>query len=70
MGLLLAPAWDFRVDGFWHGRIAVMRAVEDGFSLIRSARNRLLTVGDNRGRIIAEMPSSTAPFAISEFPRN
>jgi len=63
VGLMLVPAWDFRVDGFWHGHIAVMRAVEDGFSLVRSARTGLLTVADDRGRIIAETPSNAAPFA-------
>ncbi len=63
MGLLLAPAWDFQVDAFWHGHIAVMRAVEDGFSLVRSARGGFLTVADDRGRILAETRSSSAPFA-------
>lgn len=63
VGLMLVPAWDFRVDGFWHGHIAVMRAVEDGFSLARSARDGLLTVADDRGRIVAETASSSAPFA-------
>jgi apolipoprotein N-acyltransferase len=62
-GLMLAPAWDFRIDGFWHGHIAVMRAVEDGFSLVRTARSGLLTVADDRGRIIAETPSNAAQFA-------
>ena len=51
VGLMLAPAWDFRVDGIWHGHIAVMRAVEDGFSLVRAARNGLLTVADDRALI-------------------
>jgi apolipoprotein N-acyltransferase len=63
VGLMLAPAWDFRVDGFWHGHIAVMRAVEDGFTLVRAARNGLLTVADDRGRIVAETASNSAPFA-------
>jgi apolipoprotein N-acyltransferase len=63
VGLMLAPAWDFRVDGFWHGHIAVMRSVEDGFSLVRSARDGLLTVVDNRGRIVSEAPSHGAEFA-------
>jgi apolipoprotein N-acyltransferase len=61
--LLMAPASDFRMDGFWHGHIAVMRAVEDGFSLVRTARKGLLTVADNRGRIVAETPSNAAPFS-------
>jgi apolipoprotein N-acyltransferase len=63
VGLLLAPAWDFHVDAFWHGHIAVMRAVEDGFSLVRSARGGFMTVADDRGRIVAENASDSAPFA-------
>jgi apolipoprotein N-acyltransferase len=63
VGLMLTPAWDFRVDQVWHGHIAVMRAVDDGFSLVRSARNGLLTVADNRGRIVGEIATNTAPFA-------
>jgi apolipoprotein N-acyltransferase len=63
VGLMLVPAWDFRVDRFWHGHIAVMRAVEDGFSLVRSARGGFLTVADDRGRILAETGSNSAPFA-------
>lgn len=64
VGLMLTPAWDFRVDGIWHGHIAVMRAVEDGFSLARASRNGLLTLANNRGRIVAETASDTAPFAM------
>lgn len=63
VGLLLAPAWDFQVDAFWHGHIAIMRAVEDGFSLVRSARDGFLTVVDDRGRVLAETRSNSAPFA-------
>jgi apolipoprotein N-acyltransferase len=40
-----------------------MRGVEDGFSLVRSAHNGYLTVADNRGRILAETRSDSAPFA-------
>jgi apolipoprotein N-acyltransferase len=63
VGLLLAPAWDFRVDRFYHGHIALMRAVEDGFSLVRAARQGYLTVADNRGRIVGEVRSDSARFA-------
>jgi apolipoprotein N-acyltransferase len=34
--------------------MAVLRAVENGFALARSSRSGLLTLSDNRGRIIAE----------------
>ncbi|PYJ34323.1 MAG: hypothetical protein DME88_05780 [Verrucomicrobia bacterium] len=57
--LLLVPAWDFNVDRWLHARMAVLRAVENGFALARSARNGLLTLSDNRGRIIAE--TATVP---------
>jgi apolipoprotein N-acyltransferase len=57
--LLLVPAWDFNLDRWLHARMAVMRAVENGFALARSARNGLLTLTDNRGRILAE--AATVP---------
>jgi apolipoprotein N-acyltransferase len=57
--LLLVPAWDFNLDRWLHARMAVLRAVENGFALARSARNGLLTLGDNRGRILAE--AATVP---------
>ena len=57
--LLLVPAWDFNLDRWLHARMAVLRAVENGFALARAARNGLLTLSDNRGRILAE--ASTVP---------
>ena len=57
--MLLVPAWDFNLDRWLHSRMAVLRAVENGFALARSARNGLLTLSDNRGRILAE--TATAP---------
>ncbi len=61
--LMVVPAWDFDADGFLHGRMAVMRGVESGFSIVRAAKRGYLTVSDNRGRILAEAPSDAAPFA-------
>jgi apolipoprotein N-acyltransferase len=60
---MLVPGWDFVVDGSWHGHIAVMRGVEDGFSIARAAKNGFLTVSDDRGRILGEVSSGSAPFA-------
>lgn len=62
-GVMVVPAWDFVVDRAWHGHIAVMRGVEDGFSVVRSAKGGYLTVSDSRGRILAEQRSDAAPFA-------
>jgi apolipoprotein N-acyltransferase len=61
--LMLVPAWDFILDRFSHGHIAVMRGVESGFGIVRAARRGFLTVSDNRGRILAETRSNSAPFA-------
>jgi apolipoprotein N-acyltransferase len=62
-GLMLVPGWDFNLDRGWHGHIAVMRGVEDGFSLVRAAKDGYLTVSDDRGRVVAEARSDAAPFA-------
>jgi apolipoprotein N-acyltransferase len=62
-GLMLVPAWDFNLDRFFHGHMAVMRGVESGFSIARAARGGYLTASDNRGRILAETQSNSAPFA-------
>jgi apolipoprotein N-acyltransferase len=40
-----------------------MRGVEDGFSVVRAAKNGYLTVSDDRGRILAETRSDSAAFA-------
>jgi apolipoprotein N-acyltransferase len=63
VGLMLVPAWDFNRDRTWHGHIAVMRGVENGFSMVRAAKNGYLTVSDDRGRVLAEARSDAAPFA-------
>jgi len=60
--LLLVPGWDFNVDRWLHARMAVLRAVENGFALARSARNGLLTLADNRGRILVELPTTSGRF--------
>lgn len=56
--LLLVPAWDFGVDGWLHGRMAVMRGVESGFAVARAALRGNLTLADDRGRIVAEADDS------------
>jgi apolipoprotein N-acyltransferase len=60
--LLLVPAWDFNVDRWLHARMAMLRAVENGFALARAARNGVLTLSDNRGRVITEAPTVLGRF--------
>jgi len=61
--IMLVPAWDFVVDRSWHGHMAIMRGVEGGFSVVRAAKDGFLTVSDDRGRILGEVRSDSAPFA-------
>jgi apolipoprotein N-acyltransferase len=58
VGLVLAPAWDQGVDRWWHGHMALMRGIENGFSIVRNAKNGFLTVSDDRGRVLAEAATS------------
>jgi apolipoprotein N-acyltransferase len=55
--LLLVPAWDFGIDGWLHGRMAIMRGVESGFAVARAPRSGRLTLSDDRGRVVAEASS-------------
>ncbi len=61
VGLMLVPAWDFDRDAYLHGRMAVVRSVENGFSLARSASQGLMTLNDSKGRIIAEKRTIKVP---------
>ena len=69
-GLMLVPAWDFVLDRRYHGHMSIMRGVEDGFSIARAAKQGYLTVSDDRGRVLAETQSNSAPFAtlIADIP--
>ncbi|MDE2136722.1 MAG: hypothetical protein KGJ68_04750, partial [Gammaproteobacteria bacterium] len=61
-GLMLVPGWDFFADAISHGHMAIMRGVESGFGVVRSAKGGTLYVSDNRGRIMAEIKSDAVPF--------
>jgi apolipoprotein N-acyltransferase len=60
--LLLDPAWDFHIDAVWHGHIAIMRGVEGGYAIAHAAKDGLLTVTDDRGRILGEVKTGGAGF--------
>jgi len=62
VGLMLVPGWDFFADAVSHGHMAIMRGVESGFGVVRSAKGGSLYVSDNRGRIMAEIKSDALPF--------
>ena len=61
-GLLLVPAWDFDTDGWMHGRMAVLRGVESGFTIVRAPKQGVLAVTDDAGHVVAERVTGTAAF--------
>jgi len=67
--LLAVPAWDFGRDDWSHARIALLRSVENGVPMARSARYGLLTLNDRYGRLIAST-RTTAGFktVVGELP--
>ncbi|HLF35869.1 MAG TPA: nitrilase-related carbon-nitrogen hydrolase [Cyclobacteriaceae bacterium] len=64
--IMFVPAWDFTVDAWLHSRMAVMRAVENGFSLVRCAQQGYLSIIDFRGKVIAETSTTGKPDALLE----
>ena len=55
--LLAVPAWDFGGDRWAHARVAILRSVENGVPMARTARDGLLTLNDRYGRLVAEKPT-------------
>jgi apolipoprotein N-acyltransferase len=49
---MIVPANDFGRDGWIHARMSVMRGVENGFALVRSAFNGVATISDAQGRVL------------------
>jgi apolipoprotein N-acyltransferase len=63
VSLLIVPASDFVVDSWLHARMAILRGVESGFSIARSAKLGMLTATDDRGRVLAERDTIGPSFA-------
>ena len=62
--LMLVPAWDFIADGWLHGRMAILRGVESGFTVARSVKQGILTLSDSRGRVLAARRTGSPGFDI------
>ncbi|GAB2530622.1 nitrilase-related carbon-nitrogen hydrolase [Spirosoma aerophilum] len=63
MGLFV-PANDFVVDAWLHSRMALVRGVENGFALVRTARQGRLLVSDGLGQVLSEATTSGGNKAI------
>lgn len=61
--VMLVPAWDFGADRFLATGMTTLRGVENGYTIVRSAREGLMTVTDPYGRIVAQRDSTRMPGA-------
>ncbi|MBX0288888.1 carbon-nitrogen hydrolase family protein [Hymenobacter sp. HSC-4F20] len=59
--VLLVPAWDFTLDGWLASRMTATRGVENGYTVVRAAREGWLTVSDAYGRVLAQQVSHSLP---------
>lgn len=62
--LMGVPAGDFGKDAWLHARVAIMRGVENGFSLVRAADEGLLTASDAEGRLIGQKRAATSGMTV------
>lgn len=58
--ILLSPSLDFQEIDPIHGYMAVMRAIENGVSVVRVSDNGLSVIADPYGRVLASMDHFTA----------
>jgi apolipoprotein N-acyltransferase len=66
--VMLVPAWDFAEDAWLHSRMGILRGIESGYAIARSARNGALTVSDAYGRVSYEAPSGPQTAYNVEIP--
>jgi apolipoprotein N-acyltransferase len=60
-GVMLVPAWDFNDDAWMAANMTRLRGVENGYAVVRSSRNGLLSVSDAYGRLLAVEKSADMP---------
>ncbi|MFG1872872.1 nitrilase-related carbon-nitrogen hydrolase [Micromonospora arborensis] len=66
--VLLVPALDFTSDGWLHGRMALVRGVENGLTVVRAAALGRLTVSDPGGRMVGEATGGDAELLVTAAP--
>jgi apolipoprotein N-acyltransferase len=68
--IMLVPAWDWKAIDPLHARMAVYRAIENGFSMVRQTWNGLSIAVDYLGRTVAAMDHFTTDdhTMISQIP--
>ncbi|MEV6877625.1 nitrilase-related carbon-nitrogen hydrolase [Amycolatopsis sp. NPDC051128] len=63
-GLVLIPASDEDVDGWQHSRTALIRGVENGFSVAWSAARGTPMPADAQGHVLADTHTGGRPFSV------
>jgi len=63
-GLVLIPASDEDVDGWEHSRTALVRGVENGFSVAWSAARGTPMLADAQGHVLADAHTGGRPFTV------
>lgn len=58
---MLVPAWDFVVDADLARRMTKLRGVENGYAIVRTSRDGLLSIDDAYGRSIMLARSAAMP---------
>jgi apolipoprotein N-acyltransferase len=68
--VMYVPAWDFIRDGWLHSRMAILRGVENGYAIVRTARQGELTISDHRGNVLyeASCTNNKAATLTGKFP--
>ncbi len=61
--IMLAPSGDWQAISPWHSRVAIVRAIENGFSLLRPVRHGLLVASDWRGASLGQVNFFNTPQA-------
>jgi len=61
--VMYVPAWDFIKDGWLHSRMAILRGVENGYAMVRTARQGRLTISDQTGNVLYEASSTNNNIA-------
>jgi apolipoprotein N-acyltransferase len=59
--VMMVPAWDFHDDAWMAANMTKLRGVENGYMVVRSSRDGLLSVSDAYGRILAVAGSRPFP---------
>ena len=63
-GLVLIPASDEDADGWAHSRTALIRGVENGFSVAWSAARGTPMLADAQGHVLADAHTGGGPFTV------